>query len=228
MSDWEINDQHKTGIAAHRASIMEPNDRTKMLVCIEGNIGVGKSTLTRQLAEALNAHAMFEPVNDNPYLERFYSDPKRYALEMQFWLMSRRFEMHERAIRHIWQTGQTVVMDRSIYGDWVFAKKNWLDGNIDDIGYDAYLHHRQVMNRYLLVPHVVLSLEAEPKLCQGRIQERGRGCEKTIPIEYLRGLHELHRELALEMQSRGSRVVHVDWSNFGDVNDLVSKVRGWA
>lgn len=204
-------DEHKAGMAAYKAS---KEDDSMRLICIEGNIGAGKSTLTGQLAEHMRAKAFYEPVGDNPFLERFYRDPKRYALDMQFWLMSRRFEQHEQAIRHIWQTGQSVIMDRSIYGDWVFAKKNWLDGNIDDVGYESYLHHREVMNRYLLAPHVVLYLDCKPEQCLTRIGDRGRSCEKTIPISYLQGLDDLHRELLIEMRKRGSKVVPLDWNEF--------------
>lgn len=195
------------------------------LICIEGNIGSGKSTLTKALATKLKASAMYEPVDENPYLEKFYDNPKRYALEMQFWLMSKRFEMHEEAIRHIWKTGQAVIMDRSIYGDWVFAKKNWLDGNIEDVGYKSYLKHRDVMNNKLLTPHIVLWLQAHPMTCQQRIAERGRDCEKTIPAEYLRGLHSLHCELMQEMRERGSRVLTLDWDvPYQDVNDVAALI----
>jgi len=194
------------------------------LICVEGNVGAGKSTLTSELANVMHAHAMFEPVTENPYLEKYYQDPKRYALEMQFWLMSRRFEMHETAIRHIWATGQSVVMDRSIYGDWVFAKKNMLDGNIDDTGYHNYVHHREVMNRYLLAPHVVVSLDAEPSTCLERIEARGRTCERGIPLAYLLGLQDLHRELMIEMESRGSKVLRLDWNKFCDAREVAERI----
>ena len=71
---------------------------SSQLIIIEGLIGVGKSTLAVKLAKQLNYHLIKEPVIDNPYLEKFYADPKRYALEMQFWLMSKRFAMHQEAI----------------------------------------------------------------------------------------------------------------------------------
>lgn len=217
-------DEHKAGIAAMSGTYSI--DQTGKLICIEGNIGAGKSTLCVQLAREMNAEAVLEPVLDNPYLEKYYADPKRYALEMQFWLMSKRFELHEKAIRHIWRTGQSVIMDRSIYGDWVFAKKNWIDGNIDDVGYAAYMHHREVMNRYLMAPHVVLFLEAAPEKCLDRIAERDRECEQKIPIDYLRGLELLHKELVGEMRERGSFAAEVDWEQYGDVKLIAQLVKG--
>lgn len=200
-------------------------DQSKKLICIEGLIGAGKSTLTRALSELIGARAMYEPVEENPYLEKFYADPRRYALEMQFWLMSKRFSMHEEAIRHIWQTGQTVIMDRSIYGDWIFAKRNFLDGNIDSIGYANYCSHRSVMDRYLLAPHSVVWLSVNPKTCLNRISIRGRNCERTISVDYLEGLHELHSELMKEMRARGSQIEELKWDEpFQEIEPLMWKL----
>ena len=129
------------------------------MIVIEGLIGVGKSTLTDDLGKTLGFKVFKEPVEDNPYLEEYYKDPKRYALEMQFWLMSRRFQMHQEAIEFIWRTGKGVIMDRSIYGDAIFAKQNVTDGNINKIGYDNYMKMRDVMFRFLMVPQLTLFLE---------------------------------------------------------------------
>ena len=116
-------------------------------------------------------------------------------------------------------------MDRSIYGDWVFAKRNHIDGNIDESGYESYLHHRKTMDRYLLTPHVMLWLNAHPQTCQERIKERGRGCEATVPIDYLQGLHHLHIELMNEMRERGARVVGLEWDEpFQDVGAVAMKI----
>ncbi len=221
-----MDQQHEAGIAATRSK-RHTIDRSKQLICIEGNIGSGKSTLTKALSEMIGAAAMFEPVEENPYLEKFYRDPKRYALEMQFWLMSQRFRMHQTAIKHIWETGQSVIMDRSIYGDWVFAKRNWLDGNIEEIGYDNYVKHREVMSQFLLIPHTVLWLNAHPTTCRDRIQTRGRNCEKTVPLDYLQGLHTLHIELMEQMRNRGSKVIGLDWDvPYQSVNDVATLVTG--
>jgi deoxyadenosine/deoxycytidine kinase len=193
-----------------------------MLIIVEGNIGAGKSTLTQALVDRLGALGLYEPVETNPYLNDFYANPKRWALEMQFWLMARRFEMHEEAIRHIAKTGQAVVMDRSIYGDAVFAKKNWLDGNIDDRGYKAYLQHRNLYVDRLLTPNVTLFLEVTPEICHDRILNvRGRKCEVAIPIDYLRGLDKCYAELLMELEDRGSQVLRVDWNRYGTTEDVL-------
>lgn len=195
------------------------------MIVVEGLIGVGKSTLTKAMGEALNLRVMEEPVADNPYLEKFYQDPKRYALEMQFWLMSRRFEMHQQAIKHIWQTGQGVIMDRSIYGDAVFAEKNYLDGNIDEMGFKNYMHMREVMFQFLMVPQITLFLSANAEVCAQRINMRSRNCESSIDLDYLRGLDKLYFELMRKLQERGSKVITVDWNQFQSWEFILNTLR---
>jgi NADH dehydrogenase (ubiquinone) 1 alpha subcomplex subunit 10 len=196
-----------------------------MLIIIEGNIGAGKSHLTNALVEKLGARGMFEPVETNPYLEDYYKDTKRWGLEMQYWLMARRFEMHEEAIKHIAHTGQAVVMDRSIYGDSVFAKKNWQDGNIDDRGYKSYLQHRKLYINRLLTPNVTLYLDASPETCYQRIHDvRQRECESGVPLEYLKGLDKCYGELLMELEDRGSHIMRLEWNKFGHIDDVMKQL----
>ena len=199
---------------------------TAQMIVIEGLIGVGKSTLSLKLGEKLNYLVLQEPVEDNPYLSKFYEDPKRYALEMQFWLMSRRFAMHKQAIEHIWQTGQGVVMDRSIYGDAVFAEKNFLDGNIDKIGYENYLKMRDVMFQFLMVPQTTIYLSASPQICLERINRRSRNCETNIPLDYLEGINFLYQKLLEELKKRGSHIVSIDWRNFQPTEQVYQQLKG--
>lgn len=202
-----------------------PRNKNMQMIIIEGPIGVGKSTLTSKLAEELNAKPYFEPVETNPYLELYYADRKRYALPMQFYLMSQRFAMHQEAIEHIWKTKQPVIFDRSIYGDGVFAKRNWLDGNMSDLDYDNYMKMRNVMTKFLMVPHVTLYLDCNPETCLNRINSRARGCESGIPISYLKGLNELYSELMYDMKVMGSRVIKVDYNEFKEVSDIIELIK---
>lgn len=195
------------------------------MIIIEGLIGVGKSTLTHKLGEALNFKVIKEPVEDNPYLEDFYQDPKRWALEMQFWLMSRRFEMHQQAIETIWREGRGVIMDRSIYGDAIFAQQNMDDGNIDPKGYDNYMKMRDVMFRYLMTPQVTLYLDASPETCLKRIMHRERNCEQTIPTAYLEGLSKHYQRLLDELKDKGSNVSVIDWEEFRPTEDVLKRLQ---
>lgn len=194
------------------------------MIVVEGNIGAGKSTLTKQLAERLDAQAFFEPVDTNPYLEDYYKNPKHYALPMQFFLMSNRFEMHQRGIEHLWRTGQNCIYDRSIYGDYVFAKKNWLDGNMSDLDFENYNKMRRVMFKHLMVPHIVLYLDNDPETTLKNVNNRSRDCESSIPIEYLKGLDELYNDLKTEMRELGSQVIEIDWNEFKPVDWVLEQL----
>jgi deoxyadenosine/deoxycytidine kinase len=196
-----------------------------MLIIVEGNIGAGKSSITKAIAEKIKAYAMYEPVESNPYLEDFYKDQKRWALEMQYWLMAKRYKMHEEAIEHIMKTGQAVIMDRSIYGDAVFAKKNWMDNNIDDRGFKAYMQHRNLYVNRLLTPNITIYLDVLPETCHHRILNlRKRDAESAIPIAYLQGLDKCYHELLMELEERGSDVYRIPWEEFGKVDEVLKTI----
>jgi len=196
------------------------------MIIIEGNIGAGKSTLTKQLSETLDAKPFYEPVETNPYLDKYYQDPKKYALPMQFYLMSNRYELHQQGIEHIWKTQKSCIFDRSIYGDYIFAKRNWLDGNMSDIDFENYNKMRRVMFQNLMIPHVTLYLKNDPQVSYNNIANRCRDCEQTIPLEYLKGLDELYRELVYEMKGLGSTVIEIDWNEFRPLDYIMERLEG--
>jgi len=202
----------------------EKGSSVMKMIIIEGNIGAGKSTLTKQLSEALGAKAFYEPVETNPYLERYYKDPKSCALAMQFFLMSNRYGQHLQGIEHIWKTQQSCIYDRSIYGDYIFAKRNWLDGNMSDLDFENYNKMRKVMFKNLMIPHVTVYLKNNPEISYRNIVNRSRDCEQTIPLSYLKGLDDLYRELIYEMKELGSQVVEIDWNEFRPLDYVLGKL----
>jgi NADH dehydrogenase (ubiquinone) 1 alpha subcomplex subunit 10 len=194
------------------------------MIIIEGNIGAGKSTLTDRLAKQLNGIPMYEPVESNPYLADFYKDPKRYALEMQFWLMSKRYQLHLDAIEKVWREGKTVIMDRSIYGDFIFAKAHQVLGNIDEQGFANYMAMRNTMERTLLIPQVTIYLNVTVDNCLKRINERARGCETGITGDYLMVLEKIYRELMHDLKAKGSNVIDIDHNEFKDVDYILKEI----
>lgn len=192
------------------------------MIVVEGLIGAGKSTLTQQLSDHYKARPFFEPVASNPYLSFYYQDPKKYALTMQFYLMSNRFDMHQKGIEHIWKTGEPCIFDRSIYGDYVFAKKNWLDGNMSELDLENYDKMRKVMFRFLMVPHITVYLKTDPEICLNRIKNRERVCESDIPIAYLKGLDDLYKELIYDLKRRGSKIITLDWNEFQPLEEVAA------
>lgn len=195
------------------------------LIIVEGNISAGKTTLVRKLGEKLNAQTYIEPALDNPYLERFYQQPKKYALTMQIYLLQRRFLSYIDALKICVQKNQIVLLDRSIFSDYVFAVKNYRDGNISKEGFEYYLNLRNKMLTHLPVPHATLYLDVPAQTCHDRILHmRRRECESGIPLEYLSGLEDAYRDMLKDMKSLGSEVLIEDWSSFGEVNAIHQKV----
>ena len=182
------------------------------MVIIEGNIGSGKSTLAEKLATLMEAKLYKEPVDDNPYLKPFYKEPKKYAFLMQLYLLDIRFRMHVDGWKEMCKTLKPVIFDRSYYGDAMFAKQNYLCGNMTNEEYEMYMRVRNTMSNYLHVPHITIYLNTDPKIAKERILKRGRDCEKGIPIEYLQGLSDLYKGLIFELGMQGSHVLEYNWN----------------
>lgn len=198
------------------------------LIIIEGNIGSGKTTLTGKLASALSVVPFYEPVETNPYIEDFYKDKKRWALEMQFWLMANRFKMHQKAIDLIWQRGETVVMDRSIYGDGVFASMMLDSGLIDEKSYKTYLNMKEVMHRFLMLPHLAIFIMIPPEKCMDRIKKRGRGFETEISENYLRKLHEKYNNLRDSLVNSGVEIFDATEYCEEDGQEIIEKIKPYT
>jgi len=175
------------------------------LVVVEGNISAGKSTLARDIAEQLNYRLFLEPVIGNPYLSRFYADPRKYALRMQIWLLRQRFATYVKAWRHIGGTGQGAILDRSVFSDWVFAEKNRLDGNISRSGFIYYSELRLKMLAGLPRPDAVLYLDVSPAECFRRVHHlRQRAAEAGIPLDYLQGLAGCYHQLLDDLETKAA------------------------
>ena len=140
------------------------------LIVVEGNISAGKTTLCEKLGYEMESTKVFkEPVSTNPYLTKFYAEPKKYALIMQLWLLRQRFETYLEAMRHVAETGESVVLDRSLFSDWVFAEKNRLDGNIDEAGFEEYTKLREEMLSMVPLPSALVYLDCPPEECYKRV-----------------------------------------------------------
>jgi deoxyadenosine/deoxycytidine kinase len=200
-----------------------------LLVIVEGNISSGKTSLVSALPEHLDGCTMYlEPTLTNPYLEDFYATPKQFALQMQLWLLRQRFKTIVESLGAV-ERGETVLLDRSVYSDWVFAEKNRIDGTISEQGFDYYMAIRKQMLTLLPPPDVAVYLDVEAAECHRRIHSvRMRDCESGIPLDYLSGLSDCYDAFIGEMKSSGAAVIRVDWNAFGDAELIASKIRGAA
>ena len=160
---------------------------------VAGNIGVGKTHLTRWLGERLGWEVFYEPVIDNPYLDDFYSDMRRWSFHLQVFFLSRRFEMHRKMMHNL----LSCVQDRTIYEDAeVFARTLHATGAMDDRDHENYRALFDSMTAYLRPPDAIIYLRATVPTLLQRIDQRGRPCERTIAPEYLQLLGAAYDEWA--------------------------------
>jgi deoxyadenosine/deoxycytidine kinase len=199
---------------------------------IAGTIGVGKSTLTVELARALNFEPILEEVDGNPYLEGFYDDMKQYGTMMQVWLLNHRFRQHREFVTRI-SLGKIrgVVQDRTIWEDTIFARmlNNHPDKIITDLDYNTYLDlFDNMVLRELVFPQLLIYLDCRPETAFERISLRGRQMERTISLEYLKMLKENYEAFITEMEQAGVRILRLNWESFPPISEIVRLVHEYS
>lgn len=184
-----------------------------MHIAIAGNIGSGKTTLTRMLAQHYGWTPKFETVKENPYLEDYYKDIERWSFAMEVFFLKERF----RDVLEIRNTSETVVQDRSIFeGVYVFAGNNVEQGHLSGRDFDTYMELFGLMTRLTKTPDLMIYLRCSVAHLVENIQKRGRDYEQSIPIEYLSGLNERYERFIAEKYP--GRVItieaeHLDFEN---------------
>lgn len=163
----------------------------KWFIAIAGNIGVGKSTLTRLLSERLGWEPFFEAVADNPYLADFYQDMQRWSFHSQIFFLSRRLRHHHQLLLR----PDSVVQDRTVYEDAeVFARNLHRQGLMSERDRRSYEELYDVLSALLPPPDLVVYLRASVPTLMARIARRGRKFEQEISPEYLEQLNALYEE----------------------------------
>jgi deoxyadenosine/deoxycytidine kinase len=161
----------------------------KLSIAIAGNVGVGKSSLTEMLAEALNWTPFYEAVDTNPYLADFYKDMPRWGFHSQLFFLSRRLRYHRQIAAH----PNHVIQDRSVYEDAeVFARNLHQRRNLIDRDYQLY---REIYEEFIQIvppPNLIIYLKAAVPTLFERIHRRGREFEQEISPLYLQQLNELY------------------------------------
>ena len=172
------------------------------LIWVEGIIGAGKTTFSKEVARRLNLWLVEEPVESNPYLELFYKNQKKYAFGMQIHLLHRRYAMQQLAsyIAAGTTSFDGAVLDRSLSGDRVFAKLHRDAGNIEEIDWQTYEMAYDVMCRTLLPPTLLIFLDVQPETAYQRIIRRSRSAESGLLKEYLITLRRGYNELLYEAE----------------------------
>ncbi len=161
---------------------------TNAVFTIAGTVGVGKSTMTNALANALGYRTSFEKVDSNPYLDNFYADFERWSFHLQIYFLAERFKEQKR----IFEYGGGFIQDRSIYEDTgIFAKMHFEKGTMSKTDYQTYtsLFDAMVLTPYFPHPDLLIYLEGSIDDILERIKERGRPMEQQTPIDYWVEMH---------------------------------------
>ncbi len=188
------------------------SDQTnKLFVVVAGNIGSGKTTLTKKLTERLGWRPNYESVQDNPYLEDFYRDMERWSFPLQIYFLTHRFNTH----RLIESSSASEIQDRSIYEDAnIFARALFEQRNISKRDYENYINLYNSMIHFLRPPDLMICLKRSmPKLLE-RIKLRGRDYEQTISQDYLRKLNDYYDEWYENYDLGKALVVETDELDF--------------
>jgi len=176
-----------------------------MYIAIAGNIGSGKSTLTRMLAHHYRWEARFESVDHNPYLEDYYRDIRRWSFNLEVYFLKERF----RDLLDIQQADHTIVQDRTIFeGVYVFMENNRDMGNLSDRDYNTYMELFEQMLQMVSLPDLMIYLRASVPHLVGNIQKRGRGYEQTMQLEYLENLNRRYDDFIYQRYK--GRVMTID------------------
>lgn len=160
-----------------------------MYVAVAGNIGAGKSSLTRLLSERYRLEPVYEAVDENPYLEDFYRDMRRYAFHSQMFFLATRLGQHLKQVN----PGRRVIQDRTVYEDAaVFARQLHRQGVLDDRDHRSYRTMYEAIQAALRPPDLLIYLRADLPTLRRHIRQRGRDYEADIEDAYLRGLNSLY------------------------------------
>lgn len=166
---------------------------TNAVITIAGTVGVGKSTMTHALADALEFRTSLEKVDTNPYLDKFYADFNRWSFHLQVYFLAERFKEQKR----IFEYGGGFIQDRSIYEDTgIFAKMHFEKGTMSKIDYETYtnLFDAMVMTPYFPHPDLLIYLEGSIEDILERIQKRGRPMEQQTPVDYWYEMHKRYED----------------------------------
>jgi len=191
-----------------------------MYVAVAGNIGAGKSSLTRLLSERYRLEPVYEAVDENPYLEDFYRDMRRYAFHSQMFFLATRLRQHLGQVN----PGRRIIQDRTVYEDAaVFARQLHRQGVLDDRDHRSYRTMYEAVQAALRPPDLLIYLRADLPTLRRHIRQRGRGYEAGIEDDYLGGLNALYEAWidAYEL----SPVVVVPSDDLDFVHDLADRER---
>ena len=192
-----------------------------MYIAVAGNIGSGKSTLTRLLAHHYGWEARYESVEENPYLEDYYRDIHRWSFNLEVFFLKERF----RDLLAIEQAKKTIIQDRTIYeGVYVFMQNNKEMGNLSDRDYETYMELFEQMMSVVRQPDLLIYLKASVPHLVGNIQLRGREYEQAMQLDYLENLNRRYDDFIYNKYQGDVMTVEKDGMDFLNNSKDLAKI----
>lgn len=196
----------------------------KRYIAVEGPIGVGKTSLARMLASELDGDLLLEKTEDNPFLDKFYRDTKRYAFQTQIFFLLTRYQQQK-------DLGQLDLFQRMIVSDYLFDRDRiFAHLNLDKDELRLYDSLYTLLEARITRPDLVILLQARSEILKERIRARGTRSERNITLEYLEEVAEAYRDYFFYYSDSPLLVVdatEIDFvQNREDFEDLVREIKG--
>ncbi len=184
-----------------------------MHFAVAGNIGAGKTTLTKLLAKHYKWEPQLEDVVDNPYLDDFYNQMERWSFNLQVYFLNSRF----RQVAQIRQSGKDIIQDRTIYEDaHIFAPNLHAMGLMTNRDFENYRSLFDLMESFVEGPDLLIYLRSSIQNLVAQIHKRGRDYENTISIDYLSRLNERYEAWISGYDKGNLLIIDVDHLDFVD------------
>lgn len=180
-------------------------------ITIEGNIGVGKTTLANILAERLNARLVLEQFSDNPFLSKFYKNPEQYAFPLELSFMAERYKQLKELIHTRDLFKSLTITDYLFTKCLLFAKVN-----LPDEEFRLYQKLFDIIHQQIIKPELLIYLHAPVSKLQANIKKRNRSYEQSIPDEYLFNIQEMYTNY---IKQHNIKAIFVDASNADFINN---------
>ena len=196
-----------------------------MHIAVAGNIGAGKTTLTKLLAKHYKWEAHFEDVVDNPYLDDFYNQMERWSFNLQVYFLNSRF----RQVAEIRKSGKDIIQDRTIYEDaHIFAPNLHAMGLMTNRDFENYKSLFDLMESFVQGPDLLIYLRSSISNLVSQIHKRGRDYENSISIDYLSRLNERYEAWISGYDKGNLLIIDVDNLDFvdkpEDLGSIINKI----
>ncbi|RPG62134.1 MAG: deoxynucleoside kinase [Flavobacteriaceae bacterium TMED220] len=196
-----------------------------MHIAIAGNIGAGKTSLTKLLSKHYKWQPHYEEVLENPYLDDFYNEMERWSFNLQIFFLNSRFSQ----LIEIQKSGKNIIQDRSIYEDaFIFAPNLNSMGLLTQRDFQNYKSLFELMETMVTGPNLMIYLRSSIPNLVNQIHKRGRVYEASISIDYLSRLNERYEAWVQEYSKGKLLIINVDEINFVDnkehLNSIIKKV----